>query len=101
MERDAKKMRGVRSFVFNAIVDVNIAALGPSMLLEFLLECLYVWIVEGDEHADMPNAVRLLRTRRERPRDRRAADQRDELAPFHACPQTQEAALYRLKRVLW
>jgi hypothetical protein len=26
---------------------------------------------------------RLLRARRERPRDRRAADQRDEVAPFH------------------
>ena len=29
---------------------------------------------------------RLLRARRERPRDRRAAEQRDELAPPHACP---------------
>ena len=44
----------------NAIVDMNIAALGPSTLFEFLLECFYVWIVEADEHADTPNAVGLL-----------------------------------------
>ena len=33
------------------------------------------------EHADAPHPVRLLRPRRERPRRRRAAEQRDELAP--------------------
>ena len=43
---------------------------------------------------------RLLRARRERPRDRRAAEERDELASPHARPQAQETALYRLKRVL-
>jgi hypothetical protein len=33
------------------------------------------------EHADAPNALALLRSRGERP-NRRAAEQRDELAPF-------------------
>src|SRR5262249_53203705 len=37
------------------------------------------------EHADAPNALALLRVRSERPRRRRAAEERDELAPFH-CP---------------
>ena len=33
------------------------------------------------EHANAPHAVALLRARRERPRRRRAAEERDELAP--------------------
>ena len=36
----------------------------------------------GNEHADAPHSRGLLRARRERPRDRRAAEQRDELAPL-------------------
>ena len=32
------------------------------------------------QHADAPHALALLRARRERPRRRRAAEQRDELA---------------------
>jgi hypothetical protein len=34
-------------------------------------------------NADAPHAFDLLRPRRERPRGRRAAEQRDELAPLH------------------
>jgi hypothetical protein len=34
------------------------------------------------EHADAPHPLRLLRARRERPRHRRAAEQRDEVAAF-------------------
>ena len=37
----------------------------------------------GHEHADAPHPLGLLRARRERPRRRRAAEQRDELAPSH------------------
>ena len=37
----------------------------------------------GQEHADAPHPLGLLRARRERPRRRRAAEQRDELAPPH------------------
>src|SRR5262249_56987889 len=39
----------------------------------------------GAENADAPDLARLLRARRERPRCSRAAEQRDELTPFH-CP---------------
>jgi hypothetical protein len=35
-------------------------------------------------HANPPNAVGLLRARRERPHGRRTADKRDELAAFHS-----------------
>src|SRR6516225_7887513 len=47
--------------------------------------CLIFWIssVEGSQHADAPHALALLRPRRERPCRRRAAEQRDEIAPFH------------------
>jgi hypothetical protein len=39
--------------------------------------------IERHEDADAPDAVALLRLRRERPRDRRAAEKRDEFAPPH------------------
>ena len=38
--------------------------------------------VEMHEHADAPHPLGLLRARRQRPRRRRAAEQRDELAPL-------------------
>ena len=41
----------------NAMVDMNITALGPSAPFEFLLERLYVGIVIGREHADAPSPV--------------------------------------------
>src|SRR5262245_65180631 len=47
--------------------------------------CLTFRIIGGEvhEHADAPHAARLLRARRERPR-RRAAKERDDLAPSHS-----------------
>src|SRR5262249_59195496 len=38
----------------------------------------------GEEHADAPHGLGLLRARRARPRGRRAAEQRDELAAPHS-----------------
>jgi hypothetical protein len=67
-----------------AIFDMNIAALGPSTLFEFLLECFYLWIVDASEHADKPDALRLLCGRRKRPRCGCAAEHRDELASPHS-----------------
>src|SRR5262245_32051710 len=67
-------------------IDPQVAALAPSQLAERLCERgepgLPLGIVRGDirEHADAPRAFDLLRARRERPRGRRAAEQRDELA---------------------
>src|SRR5262249_34029268 len=72
-----------------ASVDADIAAFRPSTLFQPLPECreasLGFRIVLGErhEHADAPHSLALLRARRERPRGSRAAEQCDELAPFH------------------
>ena len=70
-------------------VDPHVAADGPAQLRQPLQERpdagLKFRIVRGcgQEHADAPHPLALLRARRERPRRRRAAEQRDELAPLH------------------
>ena len=46
----------------------------------------------GHEHADAPHPLALLRPRRDRPRRRRAAEQRDELAPFHSITSSARAS---------
>src|SRR5262249_10934359 len=72
------------------IVDPHVAAVSPAQLLELLQKrtdpCHSFRIVRGQrgQHADAPHSLALLRPRRERPRRRRAAEQRDELAPFHS-----------------
>src|SRR5512132_2485193 len=55
-------------------------------LLEHQLSSLRLPIVcrENVEHADAPHALGLLRAHREWPCSRRAAEQRDELAPPHS-----------------
>src|SRR5262249_11277209 len=68
-----------------AIVDLNIAA-PPSKLLESVPECgdeglpFPVTLSKAHQHTDAAHPVRLLCTRRERPR-RRGTNKRDELAP--------------------
>ena len=47
----------------------------------------------GHEHADAPHPLALLRARRERPRRRRAAEQRDEFAPPHVRPPAQRTGI--------
>src|SRR6516162_340839 len=60
----------------------------PTQLLQCLDKCYEAGLPceivcsQSHENTDPPHPVALLRPRRERPR-RRAADQRDELAPFH------------------
>ena len=49
---------------------------GPGLIFRIVRGCRH-------QHADAPHALALLRPRRERPR-RRAAEQRDELAPIHS-----------------
>ena len=74
-----------------AVVDADVAALRPPKPFERGPErreaCLYFRILlsEGRKHANPPDSVGLLRARRERPRRRRAAEQRDELAALHCC----------------
>jgi hypothetical protein len=82
-----------------AIVDAHVAAFYPSQFLKPLLQRFdpslsYCVISDTHEHADTPHALWLLRARRERPCDRRAADERDELAAFqlielHSIPASQ------------
>src|SRR5262249_38562632 len=69
---------------------LQIAADGPAQLLERLEECcvanLPFRIIGRSprrEHADASHPLALLRPRRQRPRRRRAAAQRDDLAPAH------------------
>src|SRR5262249_8577366 len=70
-------------------IDLNIAADGPAALLESIPErCgaeLTFRIILGVEHqhADASHALALLGARRQRPRRRRTAEQRDERAPSH------------------
>jgi hypothetical protein len=65
---------------------VDIAAFHPAELLKSLVErgdpglCFQVIVGIAHQHADTPYAFTLLRARREGPRRRRAADERDELA---------------------
>ena len=63
----------------------------PTQFLQALVECrksvLTFWIVRCPvhEHANPPQTFRLLRARRERPRNRcAAAEQRDEVASPHS-----------------
>src|SRR5262249_51628496 len=61
----------------------------PARLMQDLLERgeagRPIWIVRGRVHepADAPPSLALRRARRERPRRCRAAEQHDEVAPFH------------------
>ena len=86
-----------------AIVDAQIASLGPSELPERLLErrpalaILRIVLGERHEHADAPHPLRRLRPCGERPR-RRAAEKRDEIASPHIGTQAG-IALYQLERV--
>src|SRR6516165_7911245 len=103
-ERD--QFRRVLALVFDIVlaparVDPRVATLAPAQLLQDLLErrdtYLTLWIVSRHvhEHANAPPALRLLRARRERPRCRRAAKKRDELAARHSI--TSSASCWRCK----
>jgi hypothetical protein len=71
------------------IIDPDIAALRPPELLEPLQErgdadlSFPVALGIPHHHADAPHPLGLLRARRERPCDDRAANKRDEFASFH------------------
>src|SRR5262249_1062848 len=72
-------------------------AVAPAQLLQDLPERRYagltLWIVHGHvhQHADPAHLLGLLRVRRERPRGR-AADERDEIAPFHSITSSARAS---------
>jgi hypothetical protein len=58
------------------------------------IACLCFRLVRGygRKHPDPPLLLALLRARRERPRDRRAAEQRDEPAPVHSITSSARAS---------
>src|SRR5262249_60343500 len=73
-----------------AHIELYVATDAPARLLQPLLKCpnasLKLRIVRsgGQENADAPHPLALLRPRRERPRDRSAGEERYELAPVHS-----------------
>jgi len=74
--------------VREAIIYLDIASDGPSERLQPLAQChrtgLRFSVIRNSHQYDNPaHPLRLLRARRERPRGRRAAEQRDELAALH------------------
>jgi hypothetical protein len=78
-------------------VDPQVAAVGPAQLLQSLHErrkaglSFRIVRCEWREHADAPHRFRLLRARRERPRDR-AAEYRDERPPLHSITSSASAS---------
>ena len=92
------RMRSGSQVVPPAILDPHVAAIGPAQLLQPLQErrvaSLPFRIVRGQihEYTDAPHSLGLLRPRRERPRCRRAAEQRDELAPPHSITSSARAS---------
>src|SRR6516165_8613384 len=54
--------------------------------------CFRIIRSEWHEHADAPHPLDLLRARRERPRHRRTAEKRDELAPVHSITSSARAS---------
>src|SRR5262245_8181922 len=87
-----------------SIVDPHGAADNPSCFLQPLMKrrhaSLYLWIVRGHARQHANPSYALLRSRRERPRCGRAADERDDLASFHACcPKSEDCTLpHRCKK---
>ena len=79
-------------------VDPQVTADGPARLLQALQERPDTRLIFriicgcGQEYADAPHPLGLLRARRERPRRRRAAEQRDELAAAHSITSSARAS---------
>src|SRR6516164_8765680 len=73
-----------------AVIDTDVLADSPTRLLKTLRkrreagQPLRIVRLHSHQHADASHPLGLLRARRERPRDRRAAEQRDELAALHS-----------------
>ncbi len=78
-------------------IDLDIASLRPTQFLKLLAKSrnlrlpLRIAFLVSHHHAD-PGHRRLLRARRERPRCRRTAEKRDELAPSHSITSSARAS---------
>src|SRR5262249_52358575 len=86
------------AFAGEPVIELDIVALGPAEFMEPLPESRKValpdFIVLGKahDHADAPHPLALPRASRERPRSRRAAEQRDQLATFHSITSSATAS---------
>src|SRR5262249_30893547 len=72
------------------ILDAHVSAVGPASFLQALYEGItagqpfrIVRSQDAHEYTYAPRSLALLRPRRQRPRRRRAAEQRDEIAALH------------------
>src|SRR5262249_3660315 len=89
------------------IVDLDIASFNPAQALEASQQrcdirlSLRIPLGVPHEHADAPHPLGLMRPRRERPCRHRAAEQCDEVAPFHPSPRPHAAAAVRDGRGTW
>jgi hypothetical protein len=78
-------------------VHPHVAAIGPTQARKRLRERREARLRQGivfvvrHEHADAPHPLGLLRSARQRPR-RRAAEKRDEFAPFHSITSSASAS---------
>src|SRR5262245_36262273 len=78
-----------------AVFDCDVATLAVARFAQALLDCFNKARVWSRRHAAEDaddQLVGLLRARRERPRGRRAAEQRDELAPPHSITSSASAS---------
>src|SRR5262249_17764738 len=80
------------------IVDVDVATLHPTKVPKPFAKCrdagLSFQIILGNsqQHTNPPRTLALLRARRQGPRRRRAADERDELAASHSITSSARAS---------
>src|SRR6516162_5938962 len=91
-------MRAVNVARSPVIVRPEVTSFRPTQVLQRLAErrnarlCLRITLGKAHQHADPSRPTGLLRVRRERPRRRRAADERDELAPPHSITSSARAS---------
>src|SRR6516165_12147710 len=84
------------------VASFNVAEVPEPFNQGFEIGPLFLGTASVPKHPDYRNSSRLLRARRERPRGRPAAEQRDEFAPFqliqlHPVPASQgQIAGYRI-----
>ena len=79
-----------------AFIEVCVPPLDPAQGLQGFSECCNARLPLGvsrnsNQYANAPHALALLRACRERPSSHRAAEQRDEVAPFHSITSSASA----------
>src|SRR5499427_6744212 len=93
-----QRMRAINVARGPVIVRLDVASFRPTQTLQRLAErrnarlCLRIALGKAHQHADPPHPLALLRACRERPRSRRAAEQRDERAPLHSITSSARAS---------